>query len=514
MTMKLSKIAVLGFVLGLGCTSCSVKKQTESAIPTSYYQERYRPQFHFSPAVNWSNDPNGLVYYDGEYHIFYQYNPHGNTWGHMSWGHAVSRDLIHWEHLPLAIAEYNDPVTGDSTMIFSGTVVVDKNNSSGLCKGKDCLVAIYTSHVHAHGEGKRQHQSLAFSNDHGRTWERYAKNPILDIQRKDFRDPKVFWSEKKQNWVMAVVIPDRFKVQFYQSKNLTVWKFMSDFGPLGDTTKIWECPDIYELTVENSVQRKWILSLSGSHPQGPEFVGMQYFIGQFDGTKFIADDSKQQPLYVDYGKDFYAGIVYNNLPKERDHAIMIGWSQNWTYARETPTAPWRGAMSIPRELSLRQTSEGLALTQEPIAKLSSLRDKEIISPVKISGTALELVIDLELGSAKEAGIKVLKSGDEETIIGYTAQTGELFLDRTRSGNTSFNKDFAGIDRVKLKPIQGKINLHIFIDNSIIEVFANHGERTFSDNVYPTRNEALVETYSTDGEASFNVKAWTMKSVWR
>jgi fructan beta-fructosidase len=274
--------------------SCTTKEKMKDATGDSMaYAELHRPQFHFSPATNWINDPNGLVYLDGEYHLFYQYNPYGTTWGHMSWGHAVTSDLLHWEHLPVAITEYPDHLTGDSTMIFSGTAVIDKNNTSGLCESKDCMIAIYTSHVHALGEGKAQHQSLAYSNDKGRTWKRYEKNPVLDIKRKDFRDPKVFWYEPEQKWVMVLVIPDLYKVQFYQSKNLIDWKLMSEFGNIGDTLRVWECPDLYQLSIDNEPEKKkWVLSLSGSHPRGPAFVGMQYFVGEFDGIKFIPDDSK------------------------------------------------------------------------------------------------------------------------------------------------------------------------------------------------------------------------------
>ena len=502
-------LIVLAYLL---LTGCAPKTTSPESTTDEVYTEQYRPAYHFSPAKNWTNDPNGLVYYDGEYHIFYQYNPYGDTWGHMTWGHAVSKDLLHWEHLPNAIGEYPDPATGDSTMIFSGTVVVDENNTSGLCKGKDCMVAVYTSHVHAKGEGKRQHESLAFSDDHGRTWKRYDKNPVLDIQRKDFRDPKMFWYGPHQQWVMVLVIPDLHKVQCYESKNLTQWKLMSEFGPLGDTLKIWECPDLYELQVSGSDQKRWVLSLSCSHPQGPTFVGVQYFIGKFDGTKFTPDDSKQRPLYVDYGKDFYAGIVYNHLPKENNNPIMIGWANNWAYANKTPTAPWRGAMSIPRGLSLRQTDQGIRLFQKPLDTLRSLREEE--KHHEISGKQLELEVEITLALAKEAGIKVLKSGDEETIIGYRVETGELFLDRTHSGNVRFHKDFASIESVKVKPVNGKIKLHIFIDQSIVEVFANDGEQTISDLVFTTRDDAKVETYSKHGEATFNIKAWKMKSVWR
>ncbi|HEY5823886.1 MAG TPA: glycoside hydrolase family 32 protein, partial [Cyclobacteriaceae bacterium] len=443
-----------------------------------------------------------------EYHLFYQYNPYGDTWGHMSWGHTVSKDLLHWEQLPVAIEEYPDPATGDSTMIFSGTVVVDKNNSSGLCSGKECMVAIYTSHVHKDGEGKRQHQSLAYSNDKGRAWKRYDKNPILDIQLKDFRDPKVFWYEPQEKWVMVLVIPDQFKAQFYESKNLTQWNKMSEFGPMGDTLKIWECPDIYELPIEGTDQKKWILSLSNSHPQGPKFVGMQYFVGQFDGTKFTPDDLNQKPLYVDYGKDFYAGITFNNMPKEDNRTILLGWANNWTYGNKIPTSPWRSAMSLPRELTLKGTTEGIRLNQRPIHALTSLRGKELKAD-EIAGKQLELEIEIDVAGAEEVGVRVLKSGEEETIIGYDAVKEELFLDRTRSGNVTFHPDFPSIERVKLKPINGKINLHIFIDHSLIEVFANNGEQVISDQVFPTKDDAKVETYSKDGAPKIAMKGWRL-----
>lgn len=496
--------------------SCTTKeKMKDKSGDSTAYAELHRPQFHFSPPTNWINDPNGLVYLDREYHLFYQYNPYGTTWGHMSWGHAVTRDLLHWEHLPVAIKEYPDPLTGDSTMIFSGTAVIDKNNTSGLCESKDCMIAIYTSHVRAMGQDKAQHQSLAYSNDKGRTWKRYEKNPVLDIKRKDFRDPKVFWYEPEQKWIMALVIPDLYKVQLYQSKNLIEWKLMSEFGDMGDTLKIWECPDLYPLPVDNeSGKKKWVLSLSGSHPQGPTFVGMQYFVGEFDGTRFIPDDAKQPPRYVDHGKDFYAGIVYNNIPEEDGRTIMIGWVNNWTYGNQLPTSPWRGAMALPRMLSLKKQQDGYLLIQKPIAATSTLRRTEITDKTKISEKTLELEIEIQVADFKEAGIKILKTGQEETIIGYNAETKELFLDRTHSGEIGFNKDFRSVERATINPINGVIRLHIFIDHSIIEVFVNDGELTLCELVFPTQGDATVETYSIGGAAEIKIKAWELNSVWR
>ncbi len=496
-------------------TSCKSKKDTESiSMGSTYYQEKYRPTYHFTPEKNWMNDPNGLVFYEGEYHLFYQHNPYGNTWGHMSWGHAVSMDLLHWKHLPLALDEYIDKATSDSTMIFSGTVAIDKNNSSGLCSNGSCMIAIYTSQVFKNNEGVIQHQSLAYSNDKGRTWSRYDKNPILNIQRKDFRDPKVFWYEPEQKWVMALVVPDLFTVQFYESKNLTEWKMTGSFGKIGDTTRIWECPDIYELPIEDSTEKRWILSLSGSHPQGSAFVGMQYFVGTFDGKTFKANEANQKPLYVNYGKDFYAGIVFNNLPKEENRTVMIGWINNWTYATKLPTEPWRSAMSIPRELSLRKTDEGLRLVQKPVKEMIALQDSELNNLVDLKERSLEIELDITLNDAKEAGIKIYQNKTEETILGYNKESGMLFLDRTHSGMVDFHKEFASVEKVAMNKGIDKIKFRIFIDNGIIEVFANGGQQTLSENTFPTSEKYSVVTYSKDGTANIDLKAWKLKSVWK
>ncbi len=490
--------------------ACQSDKRAQQE--TNYQPEKYRPAYHFTPEKNWINDPNGLVYYKGEYHLFYQYNPYGNKWGHMSWGHAVSNDLLHWKHLPVALEEYPDPLTGDSTMIFSGTAVIDKN-TSGLCEGKDCMIAIYTSNVHKDNQGLTQHQSLAYSNDKGRTWKRYYKNPILDIKRKDFRDPKVFWYEPQQKWVMALVIPDLFKVRLYESKNLLEWKQLSEFGPLGDTTRIWECPDLYELPIDNQPGKtKWVLSLSGGHPQGSKFVGMQYFIGHFNGKNFVADDLKQPALYIDHGKDFYAGIVYNNMPIEDGRTIMIGWVNNWTYANQVPTSPWRGAMSLPRTLSLKETEMGLRLIQTPIKEIESLRTEMMTDTISLE-SSVEIELELNVDPSQEEGIRLFESEGEETVIGYRAADHILFLDRRKSGNVNFNPDFASIEEVSIMSVNKKIKLRIFVDQSIIEVFANDGEATITDYVFPESSSYKIETYNKGGAPAPLFKLWKLKSVW-
>jgi fructan beta-fructosidase len=440
--------------------------------------ERFRPLFHFTPPQNWTNDPNGLVFYEGEYHLFYQHNPFGNTWGHMSWGHAVSTDLLYWQHLPIAIREYPDPITGDSTMIFSGTVVVDRN-TSGLCTGPDCLVAIFTSHVHKNGEGRMQHQSLAHSQDRGRTWKLYDKNPILDIGRKDFRDPKVFWHAATGKWIMLLVIPDLFKVQFYGSPNLREWKLLSEFGNVGDTSRIWECPDLFELPVTGQPeQSRWVLSLSGSHPAGADFVGMQYFIGDFDGTKFTS--SQTDPLYVDHGKDFYAGIVFNNVP---DRTIMLGWVNNWAYANQIPTGSWRGAMSLPRLLSLAETPLGFRLQQQFVPLPDSL--KVPVGSDEIHSGSFGLSAQLEDGGRLE----IFKTAKSSTVIGY--DNGVLFVDRTQSGKVDFHPLFASREEVVIAGSPYVITLQVVIDQSIVEVLTADGLYAITEQVFPDANGQVI-----------------------
>jgi fructan beta-fructosidase len=471
--------------------------QPDSKKESTYYQETYRPQFHFSPEKNWTNDPNGLVYLDGEYHLFYQYNPYGDTWGHMSWGHAVSEDLLRWKHLPVALEEYTDPTTSDSTMIFSGTVVVDKANTAGF--GANAMIAIYTSHVHKNGQAVVQHQSLAYSTDKGRTWKRYDKNPVLDIHRKDFRDPKVFWFEPEQKWVMALVVPDLYTVQFYESKNLLNWKLSGAFTGIGDTSRIWECPDLYELKIEGQPGKtKWVLSLSGAHPQGDKFVGMQYFVGEFDGNTFHADSTSTR--YVDFGKDFYAGIVYNNLPDQR--TIMIGWVNNWTYGDKVPTSPWRGAMSLPRELRLIETEIGLQLAQAPVQEIKTLQGKKI----EIITEPIDASFEFEAELSESSLIRLSQGAEQKLVMGYA--NGKFFIDRTASIH-NFNPDFASIDSVIITHHPTKIKIHAFMDQSIAEIFINDGEFVLTEQFYIGEGKMKIEK-----EGKVGIKNhWLLKSVW-
>jgi fructan beta-fructosidase len=476
----------------------------------TFYKEKYRPQFHFTPPIHWMNDPNGLVYHKGEYHLFYQFNPFGNKWGHMSWGHAVSKDLVYWQHLPLAIPEEKD------TMIFSGSCVVDKNNSSGFAKerGQTPMVAIYTGHI----EGKNQSQHIAYSLDDGRTWIKYNANPVLDLGKKDFRDPKVFWYEPHQKWVMAAVWPIERQVKFYTSKNLKQWELMSSFGPAGDTTGIWECPDLFEVPVQGEPKKtKWVLMLSPA-------PYMQHFIGEFDGYTFKNDNPADKIYRPDYGPDYYAAIVYNNLPAGQK-PVSIGWINNWNYATEIPTTPWKSAMSLPRELSAVKINNEWILTQRVVESIKKLRGKESASKniivtatkeIPVKSQALEISIDFLPTKNSISGVRLANGNGHYIEIGYDAARQIVYIDRSKSGDINFHPAFAKQSRYEtpLATINGKISLHIFLDNSIVEVFANNGQAAMTAQLFPDRNSNGIELFSNGKKVVFeSVNYWPIKGVW-
>ncbi|MBI2690210.1 MAG: glycoside hydrolase family 32 protein [Acidobacteria bacterium] len=483
------------------------------------YSEPYRPQYHFSPAKNWMNDPNGLVYYKGEYHLFYQYNPFGNTWGHMSWGHAVSRDLVHWEHLPVALQEE------DGVMIYSGSAVVDWQNTSGLCRNPDvrdksCLVAIYTGRTET-----SQTQHIAFSNDRGRTWTKFSGNPVIDLNMRDFRDPKVIWHEESKKWVMVTVLAKEKKVRFFGSSNLREWKALSDFGPEGATVGVWECPDLFPLPLEGTPGgKRWVLVVS-LNPGGPAGgSGGQYFVGQFDGTKFVNENAAERVLWIDHGRDFYAVQSYSDIPPKDGRRIWIGWLTNWQYARQEPTSTWRTAQSIPRQVRLRNTPDGVRLVQEPVSELLRLREgafrlnnRTVEETNKLlntrSGAALEMIVDIALNGASRAGLKVRKGATEETLIGVTQNPPEVFVDRTKSGNISFHEKFTGIHAAPLRA-GNTVRLHVFVDWSSVEVFANDGETVLSERIFPSPGSQGIELFAEGGHATVrSLQLWKLKGIW-
>lgn len=478
-----------------------------------YYREAHRPEYHFTPEVNWMNDPNGLVYFDGEYHLFYQHNPHGNEWGHMSWGHAVSADLVSWKHLPVALHdEYG-------VMAFSGSAVADLDNTSGLgTVDKPPLVAIYTGHGHG-----KQTQDLASSTDRGRTWTKFPGNPVLDIGQAEFRDPKVSWHAPTRRWVMVVSLATEKKLQFYASKDLKAWSHLSDFGPAGVVNKPnWECPDLFELPVVSEPgMTRWVLKAdmgSGSVAGGS---GGEYFLGTFDGKAFAADSKASQ--WVDYGRDFYAPISWSNVPAADGRRLWLGWMNNWETCLN-PTSPWRSAMSVPRELTLRRIGGSLRLCQNPVRELEALRgEPEAFDIVALSGTRaletrgrqVEVVLEFDPGTATDVGVRVLKGGVEETVVGYDAKAKTVSVDRTKSGNGGFHKAFAGRHAGPLSPENdGRVRLRILVDSCSVEVFGNRGETVVTDLVFPKATSDRLELFALGGEARVtSCRVYPLKSVW-
>jgi sucrose-6-phosphate hydrolase SacC (GH32 family) len=676
-------------VLAFGCLSLLF-----SLRAAELYREPWRPQFHFTPATNWMNDPNGMVIYDGEYHLFYQFNPFGNKWGHMSWGHAVSRDLVHWEHLPVALQEEN------GVMIFSGSAVVDWKNTSGFGKdGKPPLVAIYTGHYTTR---PIQNQHIAHSNDRGRTWTKYSGNPVLDIGEKDFRDPKVFWHEPTQRWIMVVSWPTHRNVRFYASPNLKDWTHLSDFGPAGSTQGIWECPDLFPVAVEKSkivnrkseiINQRWVLivNVGSGAPAGGS--GCQYFVGMFDGIQFTLDASypKSQPefvpegkvladfesddyagwratgdafgaapahgkiggqqnvdgfrghglvntfldgdkaegtltspvfeishdylsfligggnhadktclnlrvndrvvrtatgdngehlawkswdvrelrgrkatleivdrdsggwghinvdhilladaparprtesaLWADWARDFYAAVSWNDVPRRDGRRLWIGWMSNWEYANDVPTSPWRSAMSVPRELSLRETPDGLRLVQKPVRELARLRGKQYrlndatlaeakawLARHQCAGDLLEVAVEFDsVQSTEELGLRIVTGTNEATVVRWQKAQGLLSLDRTRSGRVDFHPRFSGIHAAPLHLAHGRLRFQLFLDASSLEVFANDGEAVMTDLIFPASGGRKVELLSEPGTATSHVRSlqlWGLRSAWR
>jgi fructan beta-fructosidase len=514
------EVIMLVLILWIGPTM-SGRPTQQKGSDTLSYKETYRPQFHFTPEKNWMNDPNGLVYFDGEYHLFYQYNPFGIKWGHMSWGHAVSRDLVHWQHLPVALPEEN------GVMIFSGSAVVDEKNTSGFGQsGKPPMVAIYTGYHPADG---RQDQRIAYSTDRGRTWTRYSGNPVIDIKSTDFRDPKVFWYEPGKRWIMAVVLAAEHKVSFYASPDLKRWTHLSDFGPAGAIGGAWECPDLFELSVDGKPgQTKWglIVNLNPGGVAGGS--GAQYFIGTFDGMRFSSDEDKNTARWVDYGKDFYAVVSWSNVPPKDGRRLLIGWMNNWEYGQEIPTSPWRSAQSIPREAHLKTYSDGLHLVQSPVIELQSLRQSHYtlsnkliaagsdpLTRQRIKGKTLEIIATFEPGTATEFGLKVRKSAKEETVVGYDVSTAELFVDRSRSGNVAFDQRFPGKQSGPLPADRGRIKLHLFVDWSSVEVFGNDGRTVITDQIFPNAEADGLALYVKGGAAKLiSLDVWGLESVWK
>lgn len=477
----------------------------------NYYTERYRPQYHLSVETGNMSDPNGMVYYEGEYHQFYQNSG--------QWGHAVSQDLVHWEHLPVAL------IRDELGEIWSGSAVVDWNDTSGFFQGKSGLVAIFT-----HFQSGVQSQSIAYSSDRGRTWTKYEGNPVIPNPGiKDFRDPKVIWHEASKSWIMVVSIDNH--VRFYSSPDLRNWTKTGEFGiNQGSHAAVWECPDLFELSVDGSGNHKWVLTLSVGNNDATKGSTAQYFIGEFDGKTFHNDNPADKVLWTDYGKDFYAAVSYSDIPEKDGRRIWLGWMSNWRYPFTMPTDPWKGNMSVPRELTLRDIpGEGVRLIQQPVKELDLLRGTVLKLEAqqlatnsnafgKWRGTSYELDTTFTVSADAAFALKVRTDGTgaEETIIRYNAAAGTLTIDRSKSGAVSFEPGFAESFAAPVKPsADGRLPLRIYVDEDTLEVFAEDGAKVLSAIVFP---EPLSNGLSLElergsvklDEASF----YPMRSVWR
>jgi len=491
----------------------------------------HRPSVHFTPRANWMNDPNGLVYHQGEYHLFYQYNPEGEHWGHLSWGHAVSRDLVHWKELPTALPEDSD------WMIFSGSAVLDDHNTSGLgTADKPPLVALYTGQRQKPGRGQNQH--LAYSLDRGRNWTKYPGNPVLDEGRDDFRDPKVFWHADTGRWIMVLALPTEFALALYSSDDLIQWRFMSRFECPEARRGIWECPDLFPLPIDgNAKQQKWVLKIDlgvdgiGAVAGG---TGGFYFIGDFNGERFTPDpNSLPSPLaqtrglpyqWVDYGKDFYAAVTWANIPEMDGRRLWIGWMNNWQYSDELPTSPWRSCMSLPRRLELTPCRGGLTLAQTPVTEVTRLRgpehslksqpigqDHQPLALAELGDQALELELCFGIAQAREFGLILGAAQGESIRLGYHTDRQELFLDRSQAGE-GIHASFPGIHRAAVEPLKGKLGLRVIIDRCTLEVFAQGGRVTLTDMVFPKESHYHLDLYSLGGTTNLDYgRMWGLRT---
>ncbi len=687
------------FLIGI-FTSCEEKDtsvidiKTDTVDPMDYYTEKHRPQFHFTPAEKWMNDPNGMVYYEGEYHLFFQYYPEDIVWGPMHWGHSVSKDLVHWEHLPIAL--YPDSLG----YIFSGSAVIDWKNTSQLgTNGNPPMIAIFTHHDpvgEKAGKIDFQYQSLAYSNDKGRTWTKYKGNPIVPNPGiRDFRDPKVIWEEDSNQWVMVFAAWDH--VKFYGSANLIDWNHLSDFGKeWGTHAGVWECPDLFPMTVEGTGEKKWVLlqSLNPGAINGGS--GTQYFVGDFDGKNFTLDTAfakvfgkidayvpngivfedfekeynnwvaegeafGKQPaggvlsdqnlvkgydgkglvnsyfngdkttgkltskeftiekdfinfligggndqsrtvmklmvdgkavrsaagsnkeeldwkgwevadfkgkkahleiidthpggwghimvdqimfadelatpasakaVWLDYGRDNYAGVTWSDVPQKNGRRLFMGWMSNWSYAQNVPTKEWRSAMTLPRELVLENTEQGLRVFSKPVNELKRLREtqanfvfseNEIIEEKELSSllgkTGLwEIELEFEIPKTMvdvECGIEIYNDQGEKVTIGFQAKSNQFFIDRKKSRNEfDFSNVFASKDFAPRFEKGNKVKMHLFIDVASVEFFGDDGRTAMTSNFFPTKEFTKVKWYSNGKVNLSQGNIYELRSTWR
>jgi fructan beta-fructosidase len=503
MKVTLSFIAICILIASCG------SHQSETATVNQDYNQPYRPQIHFSPHAKWMNDPNGMVYYNGIYHLFFQYYPDSTIWGPMHWGHATSKDLVRWEQQPIAL--YPDSLG----YIFSGSAVVDSNNTSGFGKdGKIPLVAIFTHHdPKGEKEGSKtfQNQSIAYSLDEGKTWTKYAGNPVLKNPGiKDFRDPKVSWYEPGKKWIMTLATLDR--ITFYSSKDLKNWTKESEFGEtFGAHGGVWECPDLFSLDYNG--EKIWILLVS-INPGGPNRgSATQYFTGNFDGTIFTPFQTDAR--WIDYGADDYAGVTFSNTGNRK---IFIGWMNNWLYANHVPTIEWRGATTIPRELHLQKIDDKYYLTSQPVKELEGIQNDPILlqnflaSDYSISVKPTPFQISLSTDTITSYNIILSNEAGEKLDIAFEKFTNEYFITRRQAGNSSFDPTFPSLHKAPRLTRTINSNITLVVDRASIELFADNGLTVMTDICFPSQPWTKV-SFLSEGMIVKELKYIPLKSIW-
>ena len=459
--------------------ACSDDEKDALYIDTNtYYDEAYRPSVHFTPKTYWTNDPNGMAYLDGEYHLFYQYNPMGSVWGNLSWGHAVTKDLMHWEHLPVALTK---DANGE---IFSGSIVIDRDNTAGF--GKDAMIAVYTSN------GQKQTQSLAYSLDKGRTFIKYKNNPVLkDDAKPDFRDPKVFWYAAGSKWIMSLATGQT--ITFYSSSDLKEWKKLSDFGDgIGAHGGVWECPDLIQMDYNG--QKKWVLLVS-INPGGPNGgSATQYFVGDFD-------------------------VTWNNVPDGRH--LFIAWMSNWQYAGVVPSMTWRGGMTLPRELALQKDADGRPIITSRIVKevdaiageWKTISASDNTYAIDNNEDAYELQINMDIADNENLTLTLSNEKGDKYPISLNRADKSFIIDRTQSGEVSFSSEFGKVLYSPLNLSSNAVSLTLFVDKSSVEALINDGMVQQTNLVYPSGIYNSLSVESGKGQIIKSVKVRTLSSVW-
>ncbi|MVN78876.1 glycoside hydrolase family 32 protein [Hymenobacter sp. HMF4947] len=471
-----------------------VHAQTASVPPAT---PQYRPAYHFTPAAHWMNDPNGMVYYQGTYHLFFQYFPGGMTWGPMHWGHATTTDLVSWQEQPIAL--YSDSLG----YIFSGSAVIDAHNTAGF--GPNAMVAIFTHHnpkAEKAGLTTFENQSLAYSLDAGKTWTKYAGNPVLKNSGiKDFRDPKVSWNAAAKKWVMTLATLDH--ITFYSSPNLKDWTKESEFGQkLGAHGGVWECPDLFPLMLGGQTYYVLIVNVNPGGPNGGSAT--QYFVGNFDGHAFTP--LNEQTKWADFGPDEYAGVTWDNTSTRR---LFLGWMSNWEYANQAPTSPWRSATTVPRELALQRIGAEIYLASQPAKEVSKLFPKpttlgafnvgntyDLSAKLKNTGDKYEL--KLTTRQLASFSLVVSNSKGEELMIGYDKAANNYFIDRRKAGLTNFSPMFAGRHTAPRLATVPAADMRLLFDATSVEVFADHGLTVMTELFFPTAPLTKLTLKATDG----------------